>query len=568
VPSIPEELGVTAPQEAAVAANHPTILSRIRETASRALGLTVVSELIGRTAYPEIQYALFRSRARPVSVDYTVPDYEFYDRLRRGKAAGYRLGGLFAKRLERVVASWVLGDGLTVELYESSAESIPAERRDHTNAVLQEFVQSLLDAGADTDDEESDPDRDDRSQSLLQSSYCDAMGLGDLYLIVNADGSISVPSPETVTIARDPMDYRRWLSVTVTTKTDKATITDEYRADGRTVTVTEGANVVSVDEYQNLIGRIPIVHIAHGRSTNETNGHPVHEELLELYDRYDDILYKQLDGAALLGNPIPAFVGLKDLNAIKNANQPAANDTYTDKDGYTATREQFMFDRNAVLLLGEGGDAKFVSPPVGFTEDTKTALKSLFLLLLDHTGIPESVWGAELGSARATADTQQSQFVKEVQSWRMDAGGWIVRLCKIWLQMRALTDPDVWVGRLALEWPPLVQEDKELRLKFVELGRRESLLTDETTLGLLELVDDAKAEVEAAQSEADARQAAAFPEGTDAQFGAALMDAQNQDGQQDGVMQMWELDGARPDVPIVEAVRELRARLLEVSVGN
>ena len=178
--------------------------------------------------------------------------------------------------------------------------------------------------------------------------------------------------------------------------------------------------------------------------------------------------------SASASSPIPAFVGLKDLNAIKNATQPAANDTYTDKDGYTATREQFMFDRNAVLLLGEGGDAKFVSPPVGFTEDTKTALKSLFLLLLDHTGIPESVWGAELGSARATADTQQSQFVKEVQSWRMDAGGWIVRLCKIWLQTRALTDPQIWPGRLALEWPPLVQEDRELRLKYVEAARREA----------------------------------------------------------------------------------------------
>lgn len=528
-----------------MAANPKPILTRIRETAGRVLneyagqlvGTTVVSELIGRTAYPEIQYALFRSRARPVSVDYTVPDYEFYDRLRRGKAAGYRLGGLFAKRLERVIASWVLGDGLAVELYESSAESIPQARREYTNAVLMEFVQALLDAGAEGDSEETDPDRDERSQSLLQSSYCDAMGLGDMYLIVNADGSISVPSPETVTVARDPMDYRRWLSVTVTTKTDKTSITDEYRADGRTVTVTVGNQVVSQDEYQNLIGRIPIVHIAHGRSTNETNGHPVHEELLELYDHYDDILYKQLDGAALLGNPIPAFVGLKDLNAIKNATQPAANDTYTDKDGYTATREQFMFDRNAVLLLGEGGDAKFVSPPVGFTEDTKTALKSLFLLLLDHTGIPESVWGAELGSARATADTQQSQFVKEVQSWRMDAGGWIVRLCKIWLQTRALTDPQIWPGRLALEWPPLVQEDRELRLKYVEAARRESLLTDETTLGLLELVDDAKAEVERAQGEADARQAAAFPQGTDAQFGAALMDAQAQ-AQGENIAQM------------------------------
>lgn len=513
----------------------PTLLSRIRETAASLFGTTVVSEMIGRTAYPDVQLSLYRARARVQSIDYTVADYEFYDRLRRGKAAGYRLGGLFAKRIERVIAGWVLGDGITVTLYESEANPIDETRRDYTNTVLSEFIQSMLDAGTDPDEEETDPDLDERSTSVLAGVYRDSMGLGDMYIIVNADGSLSLPSPELVDIESDPLDYRKWVKVTITTKLQTYTVVDEYRADGRTLTVKKGEQVVSVQEFQNLIGRIPIVHIAHDRSTNEPYGHPIHEELLELYDRYDDIMYKQLDGAALLGNPIPAFVGMKDITQVINAGEPASNDTYYDKDGNQATRQQFNLDRNAVLFIGEGGDAKFVSPPVGFTEDTKTALKSLFLLLLDHTGIPESVWGAELGSARASADTQQDQFSKEVQSWRLDAGGWIVRLCKIWLQTRALTDPMIAVGRLALEWPALIQEDKELRLKYVEVARKESLLTDETTLSLLELVDDAGAEVEQATKEADARREQMFPAGDEMAFGAALQGAQQQD---EAVMQM------------------------------
>ncbi len=201
----------------------------------------------------------------------------------------------------------------------------------------------------------------------------------------------------------------------------------------------------------------------------------------------------------------------------------------------------------------------------GFTADTKAALKSLFLLLLEHTGIPESVWGAELGSARATAETQQDQFVKEIQGWRRDAGGWIIKLCKLWLQSKAITDPQIYVGRLSLTWPALVQEDKELRLKYVELGRQESLLTDETTLDLLELVDNPQAEAEAARGEADARQAAMFPDGTDAEFGAAFADAQRLAGEAEPVAQMGDIVAQmRPDVQIVAAVRTLRAKLMEI----
>ena len=507
-------------------------LQRVAETVSRTVsrwvGLTVVSEMIGRTAHPQGQIALFRSRTRTRTVDYTIPDYEFYDRLRRCKAEGYRLAGLFAKRIERVIAAWVLGDGLTVALHESEAEPIDERRRAYTNAALMEFVQSLLDAGVDTDEDEAAGDDDDDRGSALAGVYKESMGLGDAYVVINADGSLSMPSPDTVELERDPLDYRRILAVTITTKTDKYAITDQYRADGRTVTVRQGDRVVGVQESENLIGRIPVVHIAHGRSSNETNGTPIHETLLELYDRYDDILYKQLDGAGMLGNPLLAFEGMEDITAVINANEPATNDTYTDKDGNTATRQQLNIDRNAVLLIGKGGSAKFVAPPVGFTEDTKTALKSLFLLLLDHTGIPESVWGAELGSARATADTQQDQFVKEIQGWRQDNGGWIVRLCKIWLQMRALTDPQIVPGRLVLTWPALIQEDKELRLKYVEVGRRESLLTDETTLDLLELVDDPAAEVKAAASEAEQRQADAFPLGDNRDYAAALVAAERQ----------------------------------------
>lgn len=501
-----------------------------------------VSELIGRVAMPDGQTTLYLSRLRAFkTVDETVPDYEFYDRLRRCKAKGYTLGGLFAKRIERVIASWTLGGGLTIKLYEPPTSQPTGDTtenpNDYTNTALSEFITGLLDAGQDnSDDEQPLTDDDDRTSSLLMSTYKDALGLGDQYIIINADGSLSVASPDTVKVKRDVLNYKRVLAVTIETRMDGYTITDEYRADGRTVTIKKGNALLSATQYQNLLGVIPVVHIAHDRSGNETNGHPIHEELLPLYDQYDDLIFKQLDGAKLLGNPLLTFAGMKDINAVMNANQPLSTETYVDRDGNEVDRPQLKIDSNAVLMIGEGGSASFTSPPVGFTEDTKTALKSLFLLLLDHTGIPEFVWGGEMSSARASSDTQMQQFTKDISGWRQDAGGWIVRLCKLWLMTRALTDPQIVVGRLALEWPPLIQEDKEIRLKQIEFGRKESLLRDETALQLLDLVDDPKTEVEEAGKEADQRQEKAMAMNEAMAFGGAL----NRAGQEPAAIQQME----------------------------
>lgn len=477
----------------------------------------VVKELIGRWVLGDTQYNLFRSRAYVKTVDETIPNYEFWDKLRRGKAKGYSLGGLFARRVEWILATWVLGAGIEVTLKDKEL----GEQADYTNGKLADFTTSLLDAGLELDEEELAPDRDARQNSLLMTVFCDTLGLGDQWIIVNADGSLSVPSPDTVTCKRDPLDYRLVLSVTVETRLDGHVVTDEYRADGRTIIVKKAEQVLSTQNFDNLIGRIPVVHLAHGMSGNETYGHPIHEQLKPLYDQYDDLIYKQIDGAKLLGNPLLTFSGMEDINAVKNANEPATADTYLDKDGNEVSRPQLNIDSNAVLLVGKGGSASFTSPPVGFTKDTTQALQSLFSLLMYHIGIPDFVWGDEQSSARATSDTQMEQFVKDIIGWQRNTGGQIVKLCKIWLQTKALTDPQIIVGALSITWPALVQEDKETLLKFIDFAKLNNLITDETALRLTALVEDPAEEVKLASAEADEKRQSMLDQET-ADFGNRL----------------------------------------------
>lgn len=465
-----------------------------------------VREIIGRAVLGSAQLSLYQSRG-VVSVDETIPDYAFYDKLRRGKQPGYKLGALFAKRIERVLAAWVFGEGIEITINKDIAADYPKEGVEYTNAQIKNFVDGLLDSGQ--DNEGDNPDFDDQTGALLLTIFEDAVGLGDQYIIVNADGSLSVPSPDTVEVDRDPLDYRLMLAVRITTHLPKGvTVTDEYRANGRTLTIKQMIDskiVEKVERFENLIGRIQVVHVAHGRSGNETNGHSIHEDLLKLYDQYDNVIHKQIDGAVLLGNPILAIEGLEDLAAVIDANKPATPATYTDQDGAEVTRPELNIDSASILLIGKGGSAGFVAPPVGFTADTQQALKTLFLLLLDRTGIPESIWGNELSSGRSSSETQMSQFVKELRGWQKANGGWVVRLCKIWLQFRALTDPKLIVEKLSAKWPAAVEEDKALVLKFIEVALNHDLLTPETALKLMSLVEEAEKEAQAAQELAKAR---------------------------------------------------------------
>lgn len=494
-------------------------------------GSEPVSEIIGRGSLAVAQSTLYKSRARAVNIDETIPDYEFYDKLRHGKQPRYRLGGLFARRIESVFSSWVLGRGLDVMLKEAAPTDAGEENPiAYTNGRLSDFIESLFIAQDDGGDTEE-------TSSIISQVYKDHMGLGDQWVGVNIDGSLSVPSPDMVEVERDPLDYRHVTAVTITTKTTKATIEDKYTAVDRTITIKmrnpKGDTTERSATFPNLIGRIPWVHFAYGRSANETNGHPIHESLLELYDQYDAVIYKTIDGAKLLGNPILAFQGMEDINAVLDANKPATYDTYYDKDGNEVTHTQLDIDENSIILLGKGGSAGFVSPPVGFSQDTRDTLKSLFLLLLDHTGIPEFIWGNEISSGRSSSETQLTQWVRDIESRQKIATGPVLKLCMIWLQVQALTDPKIVLDKLTAVWPPLLGEDEEEQRKRVELAMKESLLTDETALTLLNLVDDPAEEVKKAKEEADARREEMFPGGTTAAFQNRLMQDSQQPAQDD-----------------------------------
>lgn len=446
-----------------------------------------IREIIGRYTVGEVDLWSVRNTAAPKTIDETRPDYEFWDKFRRGKALGYKIGALFAKPTADILSSWEMGQGFIAKLEQDKqiktddGTDSSTDDAEYTNTKLADFL--------------------NQNHALMVEIEKDKLALGDQFVIVNPDASLSVAPPNTVKIARDPLDYRTVLAYTITTKTGDFTIEDQYRADGRTVTISKGG-AQNVFEYENLIGEIPVVHFANERSSNEMYGHPVYEALLPLCEEYDDTCYKMIDGAKLMGNPVPSIEGLEDLSQVENVNDTQEDDEYTDKNGNTETRKTLRFDKNALFLIGKGGSLNFKGPPTGFTEDTKNVLKVLFLLQLDHTRIPEYLWGGAIASSKASAETQEAPFVSYIEERQKGMEEPILKLLRIVQLTRALVDPRIVVGDLTIEWLPIKPEAADLTLRKVEAAVTNSLITKETALEKLDLVDDPQTEVEKAKEEA------------------------------------------------------------------
>lgn len=454
----------------------------------------VVAEIVGRTVSP---YARLTRLASTTSVDWTRPDYAFWSRVRRGKEPGYELGGLFAKRIAEIDAEWTLGRGFT-----------------------------LLTDNPDLDAEFARWVRD--NLNTLMTWRKDASALGDAYLIVNGDGSLSAASAEQVEVLTDPLDYKNVLGYRITSVLDAATITDEFRVDGRTITI-EAQGQKQEWQYSNPLGLLPVVHLPNDREANEIYGHAIYEALLRLFARYDDVLQKSLDGVEVMGRPIPVAEGLEDVTTAQAQNSSRTETVYNE-DGTTASVPVVDFEDMTMLWLGKGASFKFAGPG-SFSADSVAMLQILFYLMLEHIGIPEWAWGGAISSSKASVDAQMPAFVRYLEGRRTQVQEAILKLAQAWLAVKRLTTALAAVD-VSIEWPALEGKDQAQHTAKVKLATDNGWITDETGLRLLELVDDPAAEVEAAKAAAQTDESRMQAE-IDAQLSAMRMQSALDDNAMD-----------------------------------
>jgi hypothetical protein len=157
------------------------------------------------------------------------------------------------------------------------------------------------------------------------------------------------------------------------------------------------------------------------------------------------------------------------------------------------------------LFMMEGEGTLNYKHPGTFSNDSVAMLKKLFMLMLEHTGIPEWVWGGAVKSSKASVDAQAPAFVLQIMMRRLAVERWLLDLIDIWLRTISIFTPVAIPDDIALQWQPVLDGDETLLVNKANAAVDRGVLTRVTYLRLLDLVDDPEAEVERAEQEAEER---------------------------------------------------------------
>lgn len=420
-----------------------------------------------------------RSALMQPTKDWGRPDYEWWRRAYYCRVQGLELSGLFLKPLVSKVSSWVLGMGLD---WKTTNEATQTELNTWFAAHLFDLLRIMR-------------------ASLKQ---------GDSFAVINADLSVTLLPADTVDpiVAED--DYSNIIGWRVTqvlahpeTLAKRMTITDEYFIDSRIHTVAIDGRQTTITRYPNLIGRLPIVHIANARDEGDTFGHPEAEALVELLLRYNTTLEAAVDGNERQGRPTPvlSFETVADLD--KFWTDYGVRESRTLPDGTTEQVTTIGVDLTQILTVS-GAEFQYAAPG-SFTQDTSTLLGLMFYLLLEHAEIPEFVFGNAIASSQASANTQMPVFERFIEGRRGEAADWLVEIAQIVNAYQALTTPGVSQETPSLQWQKLTQ-DGTLTLETLKWAYAEGLLDERTALMLAPVdVEDIDAVLAAAKKERQAR---------------------------------------------------------------
>ena len=406
-------------------------------------------------------------------------DYSFWQRAYYCKVAGLEVSGLFIRPIVHKIPAWVLGRLpkfiLTGKRAQKKLEDWFAV---HHEDLLRAFEGSLKQ--------------------------------GDSFFVINSDLSITLLPPESVDPIVNEQNYGELIGWRVKQTfphpdngARKMTITDEYYKDRRVHSEEFSEGNIRKTTYPNIIGIIPIVHVANHPAEGEQFGHPEAEALLDLFHRYGQILEASVEGNILQGRPTPviAFSTVQDLNAFWR--RYGSKTTARLPDGSVRESESISIDMSDVLTLS---GAKFsYESPGSFAQDAERILGLLFYLILEHLEIPEFVLGNAIEGSKASAETQMPVFEVFITARQKACTPWILETCAVVQAYLRVLNPGFSTDVPLLQWDKLTQNGR-LVLDTVNWAFEKSLLDEKTALTLLPLeVEDPEGVLRQAKKDAEKR---------------------------------------------------------------
>jgi hypothetical protein len=264
---------------------------------------------------------------------------------------------------------------------------------------------------------------------------------------------------------------------------------DEYYKDRRVHWIEVDYIIRDQVTYPNLLGILPIIHIYNQPDDGEMFGHAEAEALLGALQRYGIVFDAAIEGNILQGRPTPVitFQTAKDLDAFWRQYGTKVNSTRADGTGESTS--YLDVDLSQLITITDGVfDYK---SPGSFTADTSRLLELLFYLILEHSELPEFIFGNAIASSKASAETQMPVFIEFVKMRRGEMVKWLTQIAEVALAYLSFIQPGVVEQRPEILWEPLDQDDGRLILDVVIWAFAEGLMDEETALTLVpvELTD-------------------------------------------------------------------------------
>jgi hypothetical protein len=423
-------------------------------------------------------------------------NYEFWDLARLCQIEGLEIGGAFLKPISSKITSYTLGREPFFEL---------------DNEYTQNWISDWFTLNYGT----------------IQETYDEARQLGDMFIVVNPDLTLTSISPTMVDPIVDASDFSRIIGWKVeqvfphpTEPSSRMTLINEFYSDRRKVTKNFWDTKETSVTYNNLIGVPPIIHIPVNRKPNEIYGRPDGLPLLPVLNEYTEVMLAGVTGNKRQGRPTPTFSKLGDSGAVAKFEQMYGNTkTQTLSDGTTRQYIDYDFDADQLVILGGTGEFDWKSPEP-FASDTEKFEALLFYLIVQHSEIPEFVFGTAVSSSKASAEAQQDPFNRFIERQQNLSATWMRQLALIALRYKALSDRQIAIDpNMRIDWKPVTDKDGELTLKAIDTGLAAGVLDNATVQSLLPLNIRRPAEVlrkaqqEREDRELQAENAAARSEG-------------------------------------------------------
>lgn len=440
----------------------------------------------------------FSVKSTTISKDIGNVSYEYWDKAYHGRQEGLEISGLLIKPLVNKVTAWTFGKPFKVKFQDARK--------------TRRFMKWL-----------------EINYHVIFSSSRTSVKLGDGYLVVNPDLSVVSISPSSVFPIMDEQDLSKHIGWVIVQEFpnpqnihEKHLIRDEYtyrngKYTRRRVLQREG-RPDKIENFSLPLSRVPIIHIPNNPSENERFGRPEAEAMVQLFHRYGAGLDAALDGNEKQGRPTPTFSKLGSDREVRAfwERHGTVETTEPDENGRVETYHVLDFDADRAVTLG--GDAEFHwESPGSASNDTKTLLGILWYIYIQHTEVPEWVYGSAISGSKASAEVQVDPLVYFIGMKRLFAEPWLRELILTVSEMMSLSEPYMKLEQdelVELVWPVLTRKDGQLILQAVQWAYGQRIITKHVSLDHLpfdvidtdRVIEDAGKEVRPELEERSARQ--------------------------------------------------------------